>query len=214
MTATATDTPAPKRSKLPLILGLVLGLAGAGGGFMATRLGLIALPGAADAEGVHEGESGATPAGDDHGGAEEDHAAAADDHAATDDHGAADDHATAGDDHAAEDKGHAGEEGGSVAAARFVALDPMIVNVGAEGGDRYLRFVAQIEAAPGHAVEVEAIKPRFADVLNGYLRAVDIADLENPRALDMLRGQMLRRLQTVAGEGAIRDLLIVEFVLN
>ena len=93
-------------------------------------------------------------------------------------------------------------------------LDPLIVNVDSPEGGRYLRFVAQVEAAPGKAVEVEANKPRFADVLNGYLRAVDIADLENPRALDLLRGQMLRRLQTVAGEGAIRDLLIVEFVLN
>jgi len=43
---------------------------------------------------------------------------------------------------------------------------------------------------------------------------VDITDLQNPQGLDLLRGQMLRRLQTVAGEGVIRDLLITEFVLN
>jgi len=35
------DDPTPKTSKLPLILGLVLGLAGAGGGFFAAWSGLI-----------------------------------------------------------------------------------------------------------------------------------------------------------------------------
>jgi flagellar FliL protein len=172
MTTADTDVPAPKRSRMPLILGLVLGLAGAGGGFMATRMGLIGLPGGGDD--AHADEAGA-----------------ADDHAAADDHGAP-------------------ASDGAV----FVPLDPLVVNIDDPTGRRFLRFVAQIEAEPGHAAEVEAIKPRFADVLNGYLRAVDLADLEDPQALDLLRGQMLRRLQTVAGDGAIRDLLIVEFVLN
>lgn len=172
MTVAETDTPPPRRSKLPLILGLVLGLAGAAGGFMATRMGLIALPGAAGAE-DHRDES------------------------------QADTHAEAGDDHA-----------GPSGAPAFVPLDPLIVNVSGGGGGRFLRFVAQVETAVENVAALEALKPRFADVLNGYLRAVDIADLESPRALDLLRGQMLRRLQTVAGDGAIRDLLIVEFVLN
>jgi flagellar FliL protein len=197
MTATDTAPPPRKASKLPLLLGIVLGLAGGGGGFMATRMGLF-------------GASGGDVAGAEHAAEEESHVAEGA-HGGTTDH-AADDAPAAEGDHAEEggDAGHGGETKG----ASFVPLDPLIVNVDSPEGGRYLRFVAQVEAAPGKAVEVEANKPRFADVLNGYLRAVDIADLENPRALDLLRGQMLRRLQTVAGEGAIRDLLIVEFVLN
>lgn len=176
---TAADTlpePPPKRSRLPLILGLVLGIAGAAGGFMATRLGLFPTGAFSESEAA---------AHDDGGHAEDDHEEAG---------------------------SHESEEGGATTA--FVPLDPMIVNVDDPTGRRFLRFVAQIEAEPGQAASLEAIKPRFSDILNGYLRAVSLSDLENPRALDMLRGQMLRRLQTVAGEGKIRDLLIIEFVLN
>jgi flagellar FliL protein len=51
-------------------------------------------------------------------------------------------------------------------------------------------------------------------VLNTYLRALSIADLEESTALVRLRAQMLRRVQIVTGEGRINDLLIMEFVLN
>jgi flagellar FliL protein len=56
--------------------------------------------------------------------------------------------------------------------------------------------------------------PRILDVLNGYLRAIDIAQLEDPSALLRIRAHMLRRIQIVTGEGRVRDLLITEFVLN
>jgi flagellar FliL protein len=56
--------------------------------------------------------------------------------------------------------------------------------------------------------------PRVVDVLNGFLRAVDVTDLEDPAALLRLRAQMLRRVQIVTGEGAVRDLLVMEFVVN
>jgi flagellar FliL protein len=77
-----------------------------------------------------------------------------------------------------------------------------------------LRFSAQLEVAEAYKAEVELLKPRVMDVLNGYLRAVEVTDLENPSALFKLRAQMLRRVQIVTGEGRVRDLLIIEFVLN
>ena len=58
------------------------------------------------------------------------------------------------------------------------------------------------------------LMPRVLDVLNTYLRAVEVRDLEEPAALARLRAQMLRRIQVVTGEGRVRDLLIAEFVLN
>jgi flagellar FliL protein len=78
----------------------------------------------------------------------------------------------------------------------------------------HLRFTAQLEVPPDRVSEVESIRPRIVDVLNGYLRAVDLTDLEDPTALMRLRAQMLRRVQVVAGEGRVNDLLIMEFVLN
>lgn len=95
----------------------------------------------------------------------------------------------------------------------FVALDPMVISLG-DSGLRHLRFSAQLEVDPAHLPEVDQLKPRVMDVLNGYLRAVSIEDLENPSALIRLRAQMLRRIQIVTGEGRVRDLLIIEFVLN
>ena len=56
--------------------------------------------------------------------------------------------------------------------------------------------------------------PRINDVLNVYLRAVDERDFEVPRAMVRLRAQMLRRVQLVTPPGAVRDVLIQEFVLN
>ena len=97
-------------------------------------------------------------------------------------------------------------------AASFVAIDPLVISL--PGGRGHLRFAAQLEVPPPYVAELEAIKPRIVDVLNGYLRAVRIAELEDPTALVRLRGQMLRRIQVVAGEGRVTDILIMEFVLS
>lgn len=67
---------------------------------------------------------------------------------------------------------------------------------------------------PAHQAEVRRVMPRILDTLNGYLRAVSVAELEDPGALLLLRAQMLRRIQIVVGEAAVSDLLIVEFVLS
>ena len=102
----------------------------------------------------------------------------------------------------------------ALAPVAFVPLDPLIINMSNQSGRQFLRFTAQLEVAPAYLAEIEAIKPRIVDVLNGYLRAVELTDLEDPTVLVRLRAQMLRRVQVVTGEGRVRDLLIMEFVLN
>ncbi|WP_299140072.1 flagellar basal body-associated FliL family protein [uncultured Tateyamaria sp.] len=96
----------------------------------------------------------------------------------------------------------------------FVAVDPMVVSLSPGAQSRHLRFRAQLEVPSQYASDVESILPRVVDVLNGYLRALETADIESPSALTRLRAQMLRRVQIVAGPGRINDLLIMEFVLN
>ncbi|MFN3936851.1 MAG: flagellar basal body-associated protein FliL [Gemmobacter sp.] len=96
----------------------------------------------------------------------------------------------------------------------FVPIEPLVVTLGPEARSRHLRFSAQVEVARAHQSEVALLMPRVVDVLNGYLRAVELSDLEDPAALIRLRAQMLRRIQMVTGEGRVRDLLIAEFVLN
>lgn len=102
----------------------------------------------------------------------------------------------------------------TAAEVAFVALEPLVISLPRSGSRTHLRFAAQLEVDPQYAAEVESVKPRIVDVLNGYLRAVDLAELEDPTALIRLRGQMLRRVQIVTGEGRVRDFLIMEFVLN
>lgn len=96
----------------------------------------------------------------------------------------------------------------------FVPLEPIMISLAPGAAARHLRFGAELEVAPGHAGEVTQVMPRILDVLNTYLRAVDVRDLEAPASVPRLRAQMLRRIQVVTGEGRVRDLLITEFVLN
>ncbi|WP_424930853.1 flagellar basal body-associated FliL family protein [Amaricoccus macauensis] len=96
----------------------------------------------------------------------------------------------------------------------FVPIEQIIVSLPKQASARNLRFVGQLEVAPGQAEAVEQLMPRIVDVLNTYLRAVDVQDFEEPSQATRLRAQMLRRVQVVAGEGLVRDLLITEFVLS
>lgn len=96
----------------------------------------------------------------------------------------------------------------------FVSLDPILVSLPLGGNARHLRFRAQLEVEPYAQAEVAALTPRILDVMNGYLRAVEVKDLEQPTALIRLRAQLLRRIQLVVGNGKVRDLLVAEFVIN
>ena len=109
---------------------------------------------------------------------------------------------------------HAGDGAEALPDVAFVPVDPLIVSLGSTGRARHLRFSSQLEVSTAHQEEVTHLMPRILDVLNGYLRAVEVAELEDPTALIRLRAQMLRRVQIVSGEGRVRDLLVTEFVLN
>lgn len=106
------------------------------------------------------------------------------------------------------------EKPGPLPDIAFVAIEPVVISLGRGGSASHLRFTAQLEVAKSYADEVTVLMPRILDVLNSYLRAVAVADLEDPSAMARLRAQMLRRVQIVTGEGRVRDLLVTEFVLN
>ena len=96
----------------------------------------------------------------------------------------------------------------------FVPLTPVTITLGEVAANIHLRFTAQLEVDSVRKDEVTLLVPRILDVLNGYLRAVEVSELGDPNALVRLRSQMLRRIQIVTGEGRVRDLLVTEFVLN
>lgn len=159
---TSSEDAPPKKSKMPLILGLTLALAGGVGGFYATWSGMIL------------GGGGKT------------------------------DHADA----------EYNETTDSFADIAFVEIDPLTISVDARPQNRILRFRAQLEVPKSHKADVTKLLPRVVDVLNSYLRALEVADLEDQTALTRLRAQMLRRVQVVTGKNRVNDFLIMEFVLT
>lgn len=96
----------------------------------------------------------------------------------------------------------------------FVEIPPIIVSVAQPGGIAQLRMKLSLEVDEAKAEGVTAQMPRLLDVLNNYLRAVETVDLSDVTTLVRLRAQMLRRVQIVAGDDVVSDLLIQEFVVN
>ena len=96
----------------------------------------------------------------------------------------------------------------------FVPVDPLVISLNEDGTNRYLKFRAQLEVEGVAADDVQQRMPRVGDVLNIYLWAVDVAWLSESSAVGSLSDQMLRRVLFVVGHGRVRDLLIMEFVLN
>lgn len=96
----------------------------------------------------------------------------------------------------------------------YIPLENITISLASPSTARFLRFSGQIEVAARSESDMARLHPRFLDVVNTYLRAIDPQDLSEPAALIRIRAQILRRLQVVAGEGHIRDFLITEFILN
>lgn len=158
--ATAEQAEAPEKpGKKGLILGVILALSGAGGGYFVTTSGLLPIGAMPKAQEAVEKPAKALP-----------------------------------------DVG-------------FVDLPPLILSLNS-GDSRHLKFHAQLEVNSNYLGDVEKMKPRIMDVLNGYLRAVEISDLEDSLALVRIRGHLLRRIGIVVGEDRVRDVLVMEFVLN
>ncbi|MFK7939533.1 MAG: flagellar basal body-associated protein FliL [Roseovarius sp.] len=100
----------------------------------------------------------------------------------------------------------------SITDVSFVPIDPLVIALGEPHG--HLLFRAQLEVQSAYSDDVTKMMPRVVDVLNNYLRALDVEDLAETSSLARLRAQMLRRVQVVTGTGRVDDLLIMEFVLN
>lgn len=160
--AEPTEEPA-KGGKGPLLIGLVLALVGAGGGFFAASSGMLPFGGKAEShEETVQQDLDVVP---------------------TDD-------------------------------IEFIEVPGMVVSFTGGGRRQLLRFSAELEVSKAYKADVEVLLPRIVDVLNGYLRALEVSDIDDPMALTRLRAQMLRRIQIVTGRDMVRDLLIMEFVLT
>jgi flagellar FliL protein len=96
----------------------------------------------------------------------------------------------------------------------FIDLETLVISLGAEQANRNLIFTAALEVRPEHVEEVTELTPRVLDVLNSYLRVIELSELTEPTSLARLRAQMLRRIQVVTGTGRVHDLLVTQFLVN
>lgn len=96
----------------------------------------------------------------------------------------------------------------------FVPIQPMTVALGKPSERRFLRFRAELEVKKPYRSDIETLMPRVVDVLNTYLQTLEMKDVEEPSSLLVLRSQMRRRIDLIVGENRVRDLLIMEFVVN
>ncbi len=145
-------------------------------------------------------------------------------------HGDADGHGAKKDDHGGDhDGGHGGKgekksdkkngkgkkgksaKGGGTA---YVDLEPLIISLGPEAAARRLKISIVIEGDPAYADDLARLVPRFRDVLNTYLRAVDARDFESPASMSRIRAHIARRLRIVAPEESIQGVLVTDFILD
>lgn len=96
----------------------------------------------------------------------------------------------------------------------FVNLEPLVISLGPNANSEYLKISVTLETTSDNKKHVEHFIPKFRDVLNTYLRAVDERDIAEPAAMIRLRAQMLRRIQLVAPGDVVQNILITDFVLN
>ena len=113
-----------------------------------------------------------------------------------------------------DDGGGGGHDTATAVDVTFVPLDTVVITLGPEVSGADLIFTAELEVDPDHEAEVAHLSPRVLDVLNSYLRVIELSELTDPTSLARIRAQLLRRIQVVTGEGRVSDLLVTQFVVN
>ncbi|PWR02190.1 flagellar basal body protein FliL [Meridianimarinicoccus roseus] len=99
-------------------------------------------------------------------------------------------------------------------AISYVPIEPLMISMTRTTPVRQLRLEAELEVVPGYERHVESQMPKVLDVMNTYLRAIDLADIEDPAVLLRTRLQLLRRVQVTVGEGVVEGLLITKFLIS
>lgn len=94
----------------------------------------------------------------------------------------------------------------------FVEVDPLVISLPSDSGHNHLRIAVTLEVMPDAVHDVELLMPRIIDMLNTYLRAVEVADLEKTHILYQIRAHLRARMALIVGEGQVQDVLIREFV--
>ncbi len=98
----------------------------------------------------------------------------------------------------------------------YYELPEFLVNLNS-GGSRvsFLKMSVTLELRDAEAVHtMDANKPRIQDTFNTYLRELRPADIQGSAGIYRLRTELLARLNSTIEEGAVKDILFGEIIVQ
>ena len=96
----------------------------------------------------------------------------------------------------------------------YVELDEILITIGSEPASRYLKLTLAIATFEGKESTIKKAQPILADAFNGYLRSIELNQLEDPAFYPYLREQLSRRAELVLGAAVADGVLITDFLLR
>lgn len=94
----------------------------------------------------------------------------------------------------------------------IVEMNEFVVSI--RDDKHILRMRVALEVPKDVLLEVDPNELRLRDAFMGYLRAVEISELQNPDFLPQLRAQLLRRSKLVLGQDKVAGILITDFLIR
>jgi flagellar FliL protein len=94
-------------------------------------------------------------------------------------------------------------------------IDPFIVNLADNQGERYLKVVMQLEVSdPMVSAQLEQLKPKLRDNVMDLLTAKSYAELMDSGGKQRLRDEIVLRLNSFLTKGGIVKVYFTEFVIQ
>lgn len=123
---------------------------------------------------------------------------------------------------AGEGEAESGEHEGAAAdgaqaplSERLITLDPFVVNLDENGAKRFLRTRIELEtASPAKQAELVTRSAQMRDAIIVLLTSKRLEDIGGLEGKVILKNEIQRRLDDLLGAGAVRSVLITEFVIQ
>ncbi len=95
------------------------------------------------------------------------------------------------------------------------SLEPFIVNLADNQGERYLKVVMQLELSdPAVVPDMEILKPKIRDNILDLLTAKTYTELMEPAGKQRLRDEIVLRVNSFLTKGKILKVYFTEFVVQ
>lgn len=96
----------------------------------------------------------------------------------------------------------------------YFSFNPLVISITSDNKVRHLKISLVIKTPESTQVIIQKYIFEIQDILNSYLRSIEISQFENPAAMQSLRQQIVRRIEFAAPDAIISDVLITEFILT